>query len=77
MEKLCTVHHEHCEPKNTRKCICYVFYKTQLILIIFGICYPEYNLEQNVRIIGVFWKMWQNVWRCVFDSQYACSFSCI
>ena len=28
--------------KNTPKCFCHIFYKTQSILIKFGVYYPEY-----------------------------------
>ena len=38
-----TVHNTdiHCEPKNTPKCFCYIFHKTQSILIKFGTHCPE------------------------------------
>jgi len=32
---------KYSEPKNTPKCFCHIFYKTQSILIKFGTHYPE------------------------------------
>jgi len=51
LEKQCLVHHVHCVLCTKTH---HVFYKTRLILIKFGICYPEYNLEQIIRIGQVF-----------------------
>ena len=46
-----------CEPKNTSKCFCHIFYKTRPILIKFGTYFPD---EICQRLVSMGTRQW---WR--------------